>query len=273
MTTFLTRDSAVGLDFQFAVGDGHFRHIVHWGHGVYPRRLTAEGEDEYYDEDHKRPKVDTARDRGIDGQFTMGRGPDATTRPDLLVAHIGSIQKEEFDTLDADRDEGEWYYANHLGMLGTLTLLDKLAPHSAIISEFGAELKSFYIELVNKIGEALRDKQSADRRDSLTQVFPGELTMVYYIAKNEFLCHEDSKSYPAAELTCHSSDEWKVHFADGKTPSVDRNTERQRAHLSRSRNAAPRADERGIREYYENRFEHKLPHFKGTSGAAAPPAE
>ena len=49
-------------------------------------------------------------------------------------------------------DEGRWYYDNHLGLLGTLTMLHQLNPEAAVISEFGSELKGFHIELVEKLG-------------------------------------------------------------------------------------------------------------------------
>lgn len=163
-----------------------------------------------------------------------------------------------------DREEGEWYYANHLGLLGTLTLLDRLAPHAAIISEFGAELKGFHIELVDRIGEALRDKQSRTPGGPQTVVFPGDLTMVYYIAEDKFLCHEDGKAHAAGDLTCHATDEWKVKASGGHVPDVTRNGAQRRAHLCLSK-PTEKPDERGIRDYYENRFRGKLPHFKDAS--------
>jgi hypothetical protein len=184
--------------------------------------------------------------------------------PDLLVAHIGSIQKEEFVPLDtpepADREEGEWYYANHLDLLGTLSLLDKLAPRSAIIREFGAELKGFHIELVNTMAKTLSDKKSRKPDGPKTHVFPGDLTMVYYIAADKLLFHEDSTPHAAEELACQSINEWGVKNVVGDAADGNRNPRQQRAHLCLG-GPRQRADERGIRDYYENRFRRNLPHF------------
>jgi tetratricopeptide (TPR) repeat protein len=266
----VTRDTAVGLDFRFALDYGQSRRVLFTGDtGYYPRLTEADGREAYYDEQKRRPKVDAAEGKGIEIQYAKGDNPEETEPPDLLVAHIGSIQEQEFVSLDApplaERDEGEWYYANHLGMLGTLTLLDRLAPRSAIISEFGAEMKGFHIDLVNTIAKALRDKQSRKPGGPQTAVFPGDLTMVYYIAEDKFLCHEDSKPHAAAELTCQSLAEWRVKSVEGDVPDVNRNTAQKRAHLCLSK-MTQRPNEWGIRDYYQNRFLRNLPHFKKADG-------
>ena len=96
-------------------------------------------------------------------------------KPDLLIAHIGSIQKSEFRPEEAVRsrdDEGRWYYVNHLGLLGTLTMLHQLNPEAAVISEFGSELKGFHYELVDKLSEALHERQKSDSEKRLDFCHP-----------------------------------------------------------------------------------------------------
>jgi hypothetical protein len=174
--------------------------------------------------------------------------------------------KREFQPIEAfrdtEREEGEWYYANHLGMLGTLRILDEMQPEVAIISEFGAELRGFHIELVAGIAEALRDKQTEDRRRKKTVVVPGDVTLVYYIDTGEFLCHEGSEPEKPQKTTCHRLNTWSVTSrGEGKAPNVTCNDGETRVHLCRSADRNE-VDERQIRRYYENLDEGKLPHFK-----------
>ena len=268
----LTRDTAVGLGFEFALADGAVRRVVFTGDsGYYPRKLTEDGTPEYYDpKTRQRPKVDCREELGLIRQY-----PQAFRQPDLLVAHIGSIRKEEFRPFEAvrefageadkPREEGEWYYVNHLGLLGTLTLLDKANARYAIISEFGAELRDFNIELVAKLGETLNEKQRRDQGEDAAQTFviPGDVTMVYYMAEDRFLCHWDCTPRPSAELECRRCDTWDVRGRSREdAPDARRISTGGRAHLF-PRDGDEAGQDKGIRDYYENLFALRLPHLKG----------
>ena len=127
--------------------------------------------------------------------------------------------------------EGQWYYADHLGMLGPLTMLDKLRPRSAIISEFGAELRGFHIELVERIAEAIHDKQHNDGVTPMTFVVPGDLTMVYHIVEDKFLCHENCSWHRPEELICRKSREWVTDTPPGCDAPNMIQSETMRAYL------------------------------------------
>jgi len=257
----ITRDTAVGLGFELAVGEGETRRLVFTGDtGYYPPRLDAQGIPEYYDREKRRPKVDTAEDKGLFRQY-----PKHFQKPDLLVAHIGSIVKREFEPVElireTRREEGEWYYANHLGMLGTLRLLDEMQPKVAVVSEFGAELRGFHIELVAGIAQALHDKQGEDGLPE-TVVVPGDVTLVYYIDTGQFLCHEGSHRADPGDVSCHRLHTWSVKATGGaRAPDVARNQSETRCHLCLAAEL-DEVDERKIRCYYEDLVERELPHFK-----------
>ncbi len=268
----LTRDTAVGLGFEFKLDGGATRRVVFTADsGYYPRKLDADGHPEYYDPLTKqRPRVDCRSARELIEQY-----PPDFRQPDLLVAHIGSIQKEEFTPLGASsssptdethvREEGEWYYVNHLGLLGTLTLLGKSRAPQVIVSEFGSELKGFNIELVIKLGAMLnrmRAGETGPRAGSMF-VIPGDATMVYYIAANQFLCHEDSSPHAAADLECLRWDTFDVRGQD-RTRAPDhahRDTQSRRAHLFLKGTDSSKRDA-GVENYYRNLFSLCLPHHK-----------
>lgn len=257
----VTRDTAVGLGFEFTLADDEPRRIVFTSDtGYYPRRFRPDGTPLYYNHKKGLPKLDTSKGQGL-----FDRYPKKFRCPDLLIAHIGSIRKEEFQRPDElrldEREEGEWYYANHLGLLGTLTLLDKMSPPTAIISEFGAELRGFHDRLVETLAQALHDRQVDNKAPVETRVFTGDVTTVYYIAENKFLCHEDCQPHSAEDLTCRRTRVWETKAEPDQTvPDVTRGQD-TRAHLCASDPGDP-PDEAGIQDYYKNRFLRKLPHFE-----------
>ncbi len=263
----VTRETAIGLAFSIDIGKKKPRRIVFTGDtGYYPPLLDGDGKLQYYDKEKERPQLDTEDGNGLFDQY-----PKAVHRPDLLVAHLGSIKPWEFESVklleNTERKEGEWYYANHLGMLGTLRLMDEMRPKVTIVSEFGAELRGFHIELVERIAQALRDKRDdknigKTKKAPKTFVWPGDVTLVYYLDTGKFLCHEDCKPRAPGELTCHRLNTWRVASRPGGGASnVTCNEDETRAHLCHEAERKD-VDERQIRRYYENLDEGKLPHFR-----------
>jgi len=266
----ITHDTAVGLGFAFKLAKGEKRRIVFTSDtGYYPQR-TKKG-----DGKGKEAAVVAKEDAGL-----WHRYPRLFQHPDLLVAHMGSIAKEEFKgwkealkelsdlTGDEPRDEGRYYYPNHLGLLGMLTLLDHMQPPAAIISEFGSELRGFHIELVEKLGEVFREKQEAEEKPGRSFIVPGDLTMVYYLDKDTFLCHEEGGEKKADELRCVKLPEWRV-WRPLETASDQINaepTKTERAHLCCKENKSD--DAAKTHGYYVKRFlQEDLPHFERKSGS------
>ena len=259
----VTRETAVGVAFSIDIQKQKPRRIVFTGDtGYYPPLLDDNNKLQYYDKEKERPQLDTAQDKGLFHQY-----PKVAHRADLLVAHIGSIKPWEFESVkslkDTERKEGEWYYANHLGMLGTLRLMDEMRPRVAVISEFGAELRGFHIELVAGIAQALHDKQDdkskgKKRKPTRTFVYPGDVTLVYYLDTGKFLCHEDCEPHAPKDLTCHRLNTWLVApRPGGGATNVTCNEDETRAHLCHAPELKE-VDERQIHRYYDNLYEAAL---------------
>lgn len=69
---------------------------------------------------------------------------------DVLILHIGSIQRQEFECLE-DNFESHRYEGEHLGMRGVLNLILQCRPKLAIISEFGEELRALRTMIAREI--------------------------------------------------------------------------------------------------------------------------
>ncbi len=125
---------------------------------------------------------------------------------DLLVAHIGTIDPDELKgTLARFSKESklpqleEKYYPKHLGLRGTFILAYLLQPRAMIISEFGEEMKSIWIEAVRAIGRKLSELCKYSKRESIP-IFAGDPFLICDLQNLRFLCHEDLRFHPANEL-------------------------------------------------------------------------
>ncbi len=210
----ITRDTSIGLGFILQVQDKKRRIVFTSDSGLYPRKYDRAGEPQYYDQNNSRPQLDTGPGKALYEQY-----PEALKLPDLLITHIGSIKEQEFGKpeLFPDRQEGQWYYPNHLGMLGTLTMLHQIQPMVAIISEFGSELKGFVYELVHEIiGKALEERQEDDAPDGIkTFVIPGDLTIAYDISNGRLLRHDTCEFGDINQLTCRKGRGYKPKHDKG----------------------------------------------------------
>ena len=204
----ISTNQAVGLCFDFTLSDGKkYRRVLFTGDtGLYPKLLKETGKPVQYiytnndGEPQKEDELDDKKGNALYEQYenVIVKKESGKIEPDLLVAHIGSIKEKEFPRQELTSIEKEMktnpvrrFYTNHLGLLGTLVLLDKLNPKTAIISEFGAEMKKFRIKLVELIAQALEEKQKSDGNgDEKTFVIPGDITLIYDLEKGRFLCHE-----------------------------------------------------------------------------------
>ncbi len=201
---------------------------------MYPLLLGKDGEKIYYktrkDErpKEKKAKLDVAEEKALYNRYLED------LQPDLLVPHIGSIKESEFvlpRTLRKGEDEGLWYYENHLGMLGTLIMLHQLKPKAAVISEFGSELKGFHFELVERLRDALHERQKSEAvpEADLTFVIPGDLTMAYDIENRHFLCHETCEFTDHSRLRCAQAADYEPEWdkdIKGYVPVKKRSTRR-----------------------------------------------
>jgi tetratricopeptide (TPR) repeat protein len=199
----ITQKTAVGLAFEFTTKKGKRQVVFTGDSGLYPLKIQEDGERRFYDDDLETPMLDVTKGKALYQQY-----PDNFMKPELLIAHIGSIKESEFRPQDIsrsrDEDVGRWYYVNHLGLLGTLIMLHQLKPRASVISEFGSELKGFHFELVDKLRQALHQRQIKDGcpECDLTFVVPGDLTIVYDIVDHCFLDHSTCEFKDPKSLGC-----------------------------------------------------------------------
>lgn len=195
-----TRDTAVGLGFEFRYPDqDEARRVVFTGDtGLYPRPKDPQG---HYRSGND--AVDVREEVALYNQYPESLSQTGVI--DLLVAHIGSIKKQEFkeSPFYCDPNSDPTFYQNHLGLLGTLILLDQLTPKCAIISEFGEELKDIKVSLVKEIDKCLA-LRCQDQGKPAFRILPGDLTITYSIRDRQFLCHNTHEFHAPEELIVKS---------------------------------------------------------------------
>ncbi len=262
----ITRDMSVGLGFVLQTTEGERKIAFTGDSGLFPRKCDTAGEPLYYDKEKKQPQLDTDQGKALYEQY-----PKQFKNPDLLVAHIGSIKRQEFEPpelIGEGKEMGTWYYPNHLGMLGTLTMLHQIKPKAAIISEFGSEMRGFHADLVNHIAQALHERQEDDQRRGGTKsiVIPGDLTVAYDIANHKFLCHDNCKFMKPTELVCRLSRAYKSKLdrAAGRV-NVEEISYEETVYLfskRRRRNGSTEKEQdcQSSRKYYDKFFNHELPY-------------
>jgi hypothetical protein len=113
----------------------------------------------------------------------------------LMVAHLGSIKKAEFEYAEnkTDTEKRKCFYDQHLGILGVGAMLDCVKPRLAVISEFGEELKPLRKEVAERFDEILEG----------TRCIPGEVGLhiripdlaVYCIVHRDFVPYQEIRIF------------------------------------------------------------------------------
>ncbi|MBW2617735.1 MAG: MBL fold metallo-hydrolase [Deltaproteobacteria bacterium] len=216
----MTCDYAVGLGLEIDSDNGTKRIVFTGDTGICPKGAWSEHRAVYnlYPEPFRHPEPGSV---------------------DLVIAHIGSIQEQEFEKFYIRGHEAPQFYKNHLGMLGTIILLDQLQPKAAFISEFGQELKNIRTELVDKLAQALSQKRNREEQSKI-HVFPGDVSMVYDINTGLFLCHN----------TCE--------FEDPERLKPWSETDDRRVYLF-NQQLGPHRTENAIKDYKERLKGRRLP--------------
>jgi len=194
----ITEEYSIGLGFEFDI-NGSSRRIVFTGDtGLFPpSRDKKDGKIE------KDGAGNTRLDYGDNfSKMIFNEYPEKFKAPDLIIPHIGSIKKEEFKSAGisgtpvAGKASGLYFYPNHLGFRGTIALIHGLKPKSAIISEFGEELKDIRFSLIREIAKIINkitdEEKVQSRSEEKYQPFitPGDLTIIYDIGEDKFFCHQ-----------------------------------------------------------------------------------
>jgi tetratricopeptide (TPR) repeat protein len=184
----LSLDYSVGLGFEFDF-EGGSRKVVFTGDtGIFPpNKVHGDGKE-------KEPEVLVGP--GADNCL-FHEYPEGFRHPHLLIPHLGSVKKEElredFPAQSADRKEEKalYFYPNHLGLRGLVLLLHLMRPETAIISEWGEELKDIRFDLVRGVSDLVDGLRGEEKRSVF--VVPGDVTVACDIATGKFLCHDTQK--------------------------------------------------------------------------------
>jgi tetratricopeptide (TPR) repeat protein len=242
----ISANQAVGLCLDFTLDDSNMRRIVFTGDsGMYPKKINKDGSVETYKyEDgngktREEPELDNENGNALCERYSEILSADKTH---LLVAHIGAIKKREFQRSSSDSSPLETlrseksarrFYVDHLGLLGTFMLVHNINPEAAIISEFGAEMKEFRIQLVQHIDLALKELRKTEKSNEKTLVVPSDTTIVYDIDKGQFLCHEINACRPCEELQVQTAKYRKRKFSIelGRYEAIETPGETDRVHL------------------------------------------
>jgi len=107
------------------------------------------------------------------------RGEYTSNIIDVLIAHIGTIKKTEFE---GKSKEGLDYYDKHLGILGVISTIEQWKPDLCVISEFGEELNDIRASMVTSL-EVTAKKLYADIR-----CLPGDVGLFLLLDSKKAMC-------------------------------------------------------------------------------------
>lgn len=113
---------------------------------------------------------------------------------DVLIPHLGSIKKEEFD-FDYSKGikeniAGKKFYKWHLGILGSICMIHQHKnPDLVIFSEFGEELKDIRKGLIEKISSAMGIK-----------CFPGDIGLHVNLDDLSIFCSKKGVFVPKDDI-------------------------------------------------------------------------
>jgi hypothetical protein len=181
----ITKDYSVGLWFTVETEYGGKNIIISSDTSLYPP--DEKGGVEVHTE------REIWKTYGIDG------------RPiHLLIPHLGSIKEHEFTT--EYKDAPKLFYRNHLGIMGTASLIEGIRPSLAIISEFGEELRSIQAKLVKLFADSIRDMNLN------VKLLPGDLGLIYDIVTEQICCQLTNNMCAYHDISYDLSDEGHFNY-------------------------------------------------------------
>ncbi len=123
----------------------------------------------------------------LDGKFAFESLSSKFNKCDMVVAHIGSILKSEFDWLkyvkyvNNDDELKSYLYKTHLGILGLTKLINDIANETlklVVISEYGEEMKKIRTDITQILNVEFNNKPVFRSGDIGLKVFIPDLKIV-----------------------------------------------------------------------------------------------
>lgn len=115
------------------------------------------------------------------------RDENTSNNIDVLVCHIGTIKREEFNIKNNGRNFESFYYDKHLGILGTISIIEQWKPELCIISEFGEELTQIRESLVKEV------EISSKKLYPNLRCLPGDIGLFICLDSRKSLCYLTGK--------------------------------------------------------------------------------
>jgi hypothetical protein len=167
----ITKDYALGFTFRFRFSDGSKKVI----------KFTS---DTGWNEDIEGKNKEEAASFGLD-------------HIDILVAHIGSIKEKELDyvTSKTIKDNRDKLYKNHLGLIGTVLMLNFWKPSLLLISEFGEEMNAVRKKIAEIVGAFFRKP-----------IFSTDLNFRIDINTLNIYCFKSKKFYDSEDIETYSDE-------------------------------------------------------------------
>jgi len=149
---------------------------------------------------------------------------DETQRISILISHLGSMKRKEFELINDTDWKMKAFYENHLGILGTLCVIEKLKPDLCVVSEFGEELADLRVTMAKSL-EVQAKKLRGDIR-----CIAGDVGLWLFPHSKEALCYLSGNRISWNDITCETQtiDNSIIYFDNkalqGLTPEIQRNT-------------------------------------------------
>ncbi len=140
--------------------------------------------------------------------------PFIALKPQLVVAHLGSIKLKEFDYVycKSQAKKNKCFYPYHLGLLGMTRFLDETKPALTIVSEFGEELRKSRKQIVESIGNVLK-----------LNCLPGDIGLHIRLYDLSVLCSitGDFVDYRYIEVKKDPQIETSLYFCDKNSDTTE----------------------------------------------------
>jgi hypothetical protein len=134
---------------------------------------------------------------------------DVIDKPiDILVPHLGSIKRAEFDI-----DKGINYYDTHLGVLGIINSIERWKPELCVVSEFGEELAGLRGALVDELNKTCQELSKK------TKCIPGDIGLFLFLDRKATICYLTNKLLDWKKIgykDIETDDEHSIKYIDSK---------------------------------------------------------